>query len=251
MEVFAAFLILVGFLTTIVPLKNIPDGQVSIPGTMQKIELTQKYEVKPLSVFKDANIIKQKFDYSCGSAALATLMNYYLGEKLSEQQVIQGLMQYGDSEMIEKRRAFSLLDMKRFVEVLGYKGFGYTAELSDLRELRSPCIVPIEFFGYKHFVVYKGMHGDHIFFADPYMGNINFTISEFEKMWSKNIVFLVNSDGATMKALLLKEEDLVVVTLDMTKVPFPGKIPPDFITNEHRVRETLGDKYQYKSINVQ
>ena len=251
MEILASFLIVIAFVTTLYPLRDVPDGEMiwyqEIPGT--ETEVAFKYNVKPLSVFSDENIVKQKFDYSCGSAALATVLNYHLGEDLSEQQVIQGLMEYGDTKLIEQRRAFSLLDMKRFVSILGYEGAGYTAEMNDLTGLDTPCIVPIEFYGYKHFVVYRGAYKGHIFVADPYMGNMSYTIQEFEQMWYRNIIFLVTDGGATTDALLLKEDDLRIVDFDSTTDAFPSDIPLYIIENEERFIESLG-RYRFRNKNV-
>jgi uncharacterized protein len=131
--------------------------------------------VTPLEDLNKHNVTKQTYDYSCGSAALATLLNFHLGEKFDERQVIQGLLRYGDSEKIAQRRAFSLLDMKRFVAVLGYKGVGYKAAYDDLSTLEQPCILPIKLFGYRHFAVFRGIYKDHVFLADPWRGNISFT----------------------------------------------------------------------------
>lgn len=255
MEVLAAFLILFAFLTTAQPLIDVPEDEVAVFDDAFPSAPAMKFEVKPFSQFKDDNIIKQQFDYSCGSAALATLLNFYLGEALTEQQVIQGLMDYGDKRAIEQRRAFSLLDMKQFVSVLGYQGAGYTAELEDLKSLDKPCIVPIEFFGYKHFVVYKGIYADHVYFADPYMGNISFTVTEFLKMWHKNIIFLVTGDGAAIDALCLKEDDLRVVQFAMTRDILPeNPRRSSHIMGQQKIRESIGKggndslgKYQYKN----
>jgi uncharacterized protein len=257
MEVVAAFVIAFAFLTTITPLRDVPDSEITLTNVNGGIVQNLKFDVRPFSEFKDQSIVKQKFDYSCGSAALATLLNYYLGEKLTEQQVIQGLMEYGDSKLIEERRAFSLLDMKQFVAVLGYQGTGYTAELDDLRTLGKPCIVPIEFFGYKHFVVFKGMYKDHMFFADPYMGNISFPIAEFQKMWHKNILFLVTTQEATLSALRLKDEDLRIVDFDWARDTYLQEARSKITDNENRFKETIGRtdtstprKYQFMDINI-
>ncbi len=258
MEVIAGFLIVFALLTTLSPLSDVPETQVSVHQQLSpSMQQTLKFDVKPFNHFKDQNIIKQEFDYSCGSAALATLLNYYLGENLSEQQVIQGMMEYGDSRLIEERRAFSLLDMKQFVTVLGYHGAGYTAELDDLRTLDKPCIVPIEFSGYKHFVVYRGTYADHMFFADPFMGNMSFTVNEFEKMWHKNIVFIVTSEENTLNALQLKEEDLRIVSFTSTEELLPQEARSGILTDEHRLKESIGRtdesqkrKYQYIETNI-
>ncbi|MCK7511119.1 MAG: cysteine peptidase family C39 domain-containing protein [Desulfobacterales bacterium] len=133
------------------PLQDAPPTEVRVAAGTQTTPVVLHQDLKPRAEFTDAHIVKQQYDYSCGSAALATLLNYYLGENLTERQIIEGLVEYGDKKQIEKLRAFSLLDMKRFVEKLGYKGAGYKAEIADLRTLGKPCIVPMEIFGYQHF----------------------------------------------------------------------------------------------------
>jgi uncharacterized protein len=258
MEVLAGFLIIFAFLTTLSPLRDVPESELNVFQHLSpSLSQSQRYDVRPFVQMKDEFIVKQEFDYSCGSAALATLLNSYLGEKLSEQQVIQGMMEYGDSKLIEERRAFSLLDMKQFVTVLGYQGAGYTAELDDLKTLDKPCIVPIEFFGYKHFVVFRGMYNDHMFFADPYMGNLSFSVSEFQKMWHKNIIFLVTSGEVTFNALRLREEDLRLVSFGSSDEFYPQPGRSELVENEQRLKESIGRTdaarsklYQYIKTNI-
>lgn len=250
MEIIASFIIVITFLGTIYPLQDISQDDLFIYPEAPGIEqLSFKYKVKPLSDFTYENLVRQEFDYSCGSAALATLLNYYLGESLTEHQVIQGLMEYGDTEKIQQRRAFSLLDMKRFVTVLGYNGAGYTAEIEDLKTIDKPAIIPIEFFGYKHFVVFRGIYGDHIFFADPYMGNTSYTLKRFSEMWSQNIVFIVSDGGITMTNLMLDERDLRIVEFDVTKEALGDEIPPSILREEKQFIESMGE-IQYRTTNV-
>jgi predicted double-glycine peptidase len=194
---------------------RVPDDQLYLNlGTIGGPVLIDQ-RVTPLSAFLDKNIIKQTHDFSCGSAALCTLLNYYLGENFTESQVIHGLMENSDKNKIAQRRAFSLLDMKKFVNLLGYNGAGYKAELQDLIELESPCIIPIEFLGYRHFTVLKGVYDNHIFLADPYRGNTSYTLSTFKKMWYENVIFIVHPEGAPeLKALKLTNDDLRYINED-------------------------------------
>lgn len=214
--VFLVFINFIGYKGGDDIIKEIPEGQsVLAIGADEKIY--SRVKIRPHSDILDDRIIHQNFDYSCGSAALSTLLNFYLGEKLTEKQVIHGLLRYGDSEQIAERRAFSLLDMKKFVKVLGYKGIGYKAELIDLQELETPCILPIKLMGYRHFTVFKGIYKGHIFLADPFKGHTSYTLSEFEEMWYENVIFVVYPEGAkTRKGLSLKEEDLRFVDEDST-----------------------------------
>jgi predicted double-glycine peptidase len=238
-EILAALFILLTFLGTVYPMRDIPKGALFLYNENPLVAV--KYDIKPFSDFNDENVIKQKFDYSCGSAALATLLNYSMGENLTEEQVMQGLFQYGDTKLIEQRRAFSLLDMKRFVNILGYQGAGYTAELEDLKQLKSPAILPIEFYGYTHFVVYKGIYREHIFFADPFLGNSSYPISRFQEMWFKNVVFVVSDGERTMSALRLKDQDLRIIQFDIGKEQLFKQFPPKVIADERRYQEALGE----------
>src|SRR5690554_382846 len=67
--------------------------------------LRSDVRVEPLVEQKFRNIVRQAYDYSCGSAALTTVLNFYLGRNLSERQVMEGLLHYGESERIVQRRS--------------------------------------------------------------------------------------------------------------------------------------------------
>src|SRR5690606_29369896 len=85
------------------------------------VELRWDTRVEPLVEQKFRNIVRQAYDYSCGSAALTTVLNFYVGRSLTERQVMEGLLHYGESERIVERRAFSMLDMKRLRESAAFK----------------------------------------------------------------------------------------------------------------------------------
>jgi predicted double-glycine peptidase len=181
--------------------------------------LRLRYEVTPFSEILRDCTLKQNYDYSCGSAALGTLLNFYLGENFTEKQIIQGLMTYGDKEQIKQLRAFSLWDMQKFVEALGYKSGGYNAEMSDLMNPELwPCIVPIELFGYRHFVVLKGVNKGHIFVSDPWRGNSSYTVEQFKKMWYNSILFRIEPKySKALTCLRLTEKDMRFIDKDMEK----------------------------------
>ena len=211
MHIVAAFIISVCLFAGFHPMQENPKNEISLDIGAQ-YPVVNEFSVTSLKEIQNRYLVEQEYDYSCGSAALATLLNYFLGENFSEAQVIYGLMEYGDAQKIAKRRAFSLLDMKRFVNKLGYRGVGYKATIEDvyeIAELKHPCIIPIEFLGYRHFTVLKGFHGGHIFLADPFRGNSSYTVSTFEKMWFENIVFVVYPEGARLYSTIeLTNDDL-------------------------------------------
>ncbi|MDT0199298.1 MULTISPECIES: C39 family peptidase [unclassified Acinetobacter] len=166
-------------------------------------------EVQPALLDQFQGIVRQAYDYSCGSAALTTLLNGYVGTQLDEQQVMSGLMKFGETDKIVERRSFSLLDMKRFVSALGLESGGYRGEFKDLVNQDQPAIVPISYAGFKHFVVYKGYKNGRVYVADPALGNISFDERRFQDIWENNTLFLINVPEQYRKNFLaLKESDM-------------------------------------------
>lgn len=165
--------------------------------------------IKPALEDQFRGIVRQAYDYSCGSAALTTLLNGYVGTDLSEQQTMNGLLKFGETERIIERRSFSLLDMKRFVEALGLESGGYKGEFLDLVKQGQPAIVPISYAGFKHFVVYKAYKNGRVYVADPALGNISFDEQRFKEIWENNTLFLINVAPEQRKNLLaLQDADM-------------------------------------------
>ncbi|WP_179994860.1 C39 family peptidase [Acinetobacter sp. YH16053] len=166
-------------------------------------------QIKPALEDQFRGIVRQAYDYSCGSAALTTLLNGYVGTQLNEQQTMSGLLRYGEYERIIERRSFSLLDMKRFVAALGFESGGYRGEFSDLVKQGQPAIVPISYAGFKHFVVYKAYKNGRVYVADPALGNISFDEERFKEVWENNTLFLINVAPQNRQTMLaLHEKDL-------------------------------------------
>lgn len=171
----------------------------------------EQIKIKPAIEDQFRGIVRQAYDYSCGSAALTTLLNGYVnvGTTLTEQQVMNGLLKFGETEKIVERRSFSLLDMKRFVAAVGLESGGYKGEFSDLVKQGQPAIVPISYAGFKHFVVFKGYKNGRVYVADPALGNISFDETRFKEVWENNTLFLINVAPEQRKNLLaIQDADL-------------------------------------------
>lgn len=147
----------------------------------------EREPVKSLLEMRRDRAVVQEWDLSCGAAALATILRYQYGERVSEREIALGLMQreeYVDQPMLVRvRRGFSLLDLKRYAEQRGYRGVGYgKLGLEDLTE-RAPVIVPVNFHGYNHFVVFRGVQGNRVLLADPAWGNRTMLVERFLDAW--------------------------------------------------------------------
>ena len=135
--------------------------------------------------------IRQQHDYSCGSAALATLLTYQYNQPVSEETVFKAMWEKGDQAKIS-RDGFSLLDIKHYLEDIGYSADGYVAPLERLASVGIPAIVLIRDNGYNHFVVVRGMQDGRVAIADPSMGARVIPLVQFEKMRLNRILFVIN-----------------------------------------------------------
>jgi predicted double-glycine peptidase len=143
--------------------------------------------VKSLLEMRQDRVVVQQWDLSCGAAALATLLNYQHGDPVSEREIAKGLIQreeyLAEPLLVRARHGFSLLDLKRYVDRRDYQGIGYgQLTLEDLIE-RAPIMVPVNFYGYNHFVVFRGMRGNRVLLADPAFGNRTMLAAKFEAAW--------------------------------------------------------------------
>lgn len=132
---------------------------------------------------KTRSLVFQQYDFSCGAAVVSTLLTYYFGEPVGEKQVIAGLFKEVNMQKVLKRKAFSLLDMKRFARARGYKAVGYLMDFDFLAELKVPVIVPVVIRDYHHFVIVKGLVGDRVVVADPALGNYTMRLNRFLEIW--------------------------------------------------------------------
>lgn len=138
-------------------------------------------------------VYRQQFDFSCGSAALASLLTFHYDDTVDEQSVFIDMFQHGDQEKI-KREGFSMLDMKRYLERRGYRSDGFKINLDQLHSTGNPAITIINHNGYMHFVIIKGVDENKVLLGDPAQGVKSMDRTEFEKMWGNRILFLVHSD---------------------------------------------------------
>ena len=194
-----------------------PKDQFEIPLTLTGSgAYTQSVRMEPFSELKYKHIVHQAFDFSCGSAALVTILNYHLGVMVNEQQAMEGMLEKGEKDKIIERRGFSLLDMKRYVGSLGLSGAGFKAEIKDLMTLDEPAIVPIDYAGSKHFVVLRGIRDGIVYIADPSAGNIVFSVEEFSHWWDKNTLFIISpaKGKQPIGQLALTDHELGVIDMD-------------------------------------
>lgn len=151
--------------------------------------------VMPVSSIRQVRVagtVLQQYDFSCGSAAIATLLTHHYGTPVSESTVFESMYQHGDQQKI-KVEGFSLLDMKKYLKTLGFEADGFEQSLDKLVEARMPAIVLINDNGYHHFVVVKGLRGDRVLIGDPANGTRAVRRPDFEARWKNRLLFVIHN----------------------------------------------------------
>lgn len=149
----------------------------------------------PITSLKGARFIstiRQKYDFSCGSAAVATLLTHQYGWKVDEVEVFRRMYERGDQNKI-RREGFSMLDMKLYLDGIGFRTEGVQATLDQLAAAKVPAIALIRENGYAHFVVVKGVRGQRVVIGDPAMGTRVLARADFETYWMNNVLLVVNN----------------------------------------------------------
>jgi uncharacterized protein len=126
---------------------------------------------------------RQAFDYSCGSAAVATLLSYVYGIPTSEETVFKTMFAHGDQNKI-RHEGFSLLDMSRYLNSRGLNAKGYKLNFETIEKHKVPFIALISHDGYNHFVVVKSVKGPFVLVGDPSKGNAVYTRQDFARAWN-------------------------------------------------------------------
>jgi predicted double-glycine peptidase len=186
----------------------------SIAGTAIRTDIARAVEpIRSWREMRDRNVVRQQLDYSCGAAALATLMRYYFGDDVTETGILADILRAMTPEEVLDREAngLSLLDLRLQAERMGYQAVGVQLTLATLSRLTGPVIVHLEGDDYRHFAVLKGVRADRIYLADPSLGNVRRSVDRFAKEWS-GVALVLGKQGFGLPQkhpLTLEDQHLV------------------------------------------
>lgn len=145
----------------------------------------------PLSELRSREVVLQAHEYSCGAAALATLMSL-LGRPATESAVLRSI--FGDSLPMEagpegrpRLRALNLEDLEKGARAAGFKVVSVQAPAKSVEEtlvaLR-PAIARMYLYKqYPHFVVIRDFRDGWVHISDPAYGAIKLPASQFLAAW--------------------------------------------------------------------
>jgi uncharacterized protein len=173
-------------------------------------DTTFNVRVTSLKEMHFLRVVHQAYDYSCGSAAVATLLTYHYNHPVLESSVLKAMFEVGEQDQIRKE-GFSLLDMKRYLASIGFHAEGYEVSLDKIATVGVPGIVLIKTKGYQHFVVLKGIRGDSVLLGDPALGARFMSRAEFSGIWN-GIFFVIVGHTNEAKKEFNRTEDWATVS---------------------------------------
>jgi len=137
---------------------------------------------------RDAGVVRQARDFSCGVAALATYLTYYLHHPVSEEELLGLLDRHGDDWALPadwREQGVSYAVLLQLARHYGLRGAGLAATPELLASLRVPAIVRLEVHGVAHFSVLRGIDDSgRVQLADPSWGNHRMNREAFLTLWA-------------------------------------------------------------------
>jgi len=152
-------------------------------------EFTVKKTIKSWIEFKNENLTRQKYDFSCGSASLSTVLKFFYGINVSEKEVLDTILKSKGFFTITKKRlesqkfSLSFFDLAKFSNYKGFKAIGLALNMEALKKLKAPVILFVKIREDEHFTVFKNIDKNYVYLADPSFGNIKVKIAKFKEMF--------------------------------------------------------------------
>ena len=166
---------------------------------------TYHVHLTTLQELKFRSVIRQQYDFSCGSAALATLLSYHYNMPTKETAVFADMWEHGDKAKI-KREGFSMLDMQQYLARRNIPSNGFRSSLDRLVKANVPALVLVNREGYLHFVIVEGIRDGRVLLADPASGTRAMSTEDFQKHWN-GIFFVVLDHIQEARATFNRDSD--------------------------------------------
>lgn len=138
-----------------------------------------------------ATVVRQVLEFSCGSAALATILTHFLGRPTTERDVITILRRRYPSDEAwrgKQETGFSFEDIVFAAGRLGYAAQGATVDLAQLAQLSGPVIVHLDKGEWQHFSVLRAARDGFFYLSDPIAGQVTMLEDEFRREFTGSVL---------------------------------------------------------------
>lgn len=181
--------------------------------------------IKTWKDLRDVGVEKQDLDYSCGSAATATILRYFYGREVYEQDVLDEVTRIGDDGTA------SFADLQQAVKKFGFKAIGLSTNFEKLKTIKIPALVYLRYRDRDHFSVIRGINEQGVvWLGDPSWGNRLFSEQQFRAMWETR-----KEQNLKGKILLIIPKDTVPTSLhrEFYRRPVINKTAIELLTNKY------------------
>lgn len=137
--------------------------------------LNNPWPVKSWYELVTQDVVMQNFDYSCGAAALATILSKFYNQPVTESIILDAL---------GKTTTATFADLSAVLPQFGFKGIGVAVSPEQLAKLKIPVIMAVRFSAdNEHFSVLRGIDADTAWLADPSIGSQRLPLDRFLYGW--------------------------------------------------------------------
>lgn len=137
---------------------------------------------------RDAGVVRQELDYSCGVAALATWMTHYWRQPVSERELLALLVERGVQWSLPadwQSRGVSWQILQKLAAEYDLQAAALSLPAELVLSLRVPALVRLVVRGQAHFSLLRGVDdAGRVQLADPSWGNQVLGRDAFLDLWA-------------------------------------------------------------------
>ncbi|MGC9523684.1 MAG: C39 family peptidase [Anaerolineae bacterium] len=164
---------------------------------------------------RHAQVVGQSSNYTCGPAAVSTLLTYYYGIPITEMEALElaEAAMRAEGGQPGRERGINALALLRVLEAKGIPTTGYRVSLGALHDYFErgglPLIAHLTTPN-KHFVVAVGVVNDHVVLADPTWGRsiIPFSALIEERGYRGVVLVPIPNPGITQRVRAAQQATL-------------------------------------------
>jgi uncharacterized protein len=170
---------LVGLLALGIAILGPPPGAIG-----QELVLGRSITERPKAYMdlKFASTVRQRRDFTCGAAALATILKYHYGMPVSEEMIYWMIINRYKLEELKNKaeNGFSFEDLIYVASKLGFESQAAVVDISELQKLNGPVILQFKLKRFEHFVVLRKKTDELAYMSDPVKGQTTLNNAEFK-----------------------------------------------------------------------
>lgn len=162
-------------------------GVAVVPAVAQEQESAVR-RPEPYNKRHYKTVVRQTLDFTCGAAAVATVLTFYWDRPTTELEVLEVIRKrYTKKEWDQREeRGVSFEDLIFVAKQLGYDGMGAKVGVDQLAQAAAPLIVHLDKGKFQHFTVLRRVAQDRFYFSDSVLGETSMAREDFEAQYTGN-----------------------------------------------------------------